>query len=176
MRTIIYGIVLSVGLTTTGCSSQTGAGDLQQVFGPRGVTFEERSFAIDLNADGQPERLLLLFDTRRGLEVPRDVSALIGGVAVDGFAVFDGRQPNVPVIYQYPDYDGYTIRLDDVEGERVLVSDGGRDHVQHVWGWWREPEGWPAAGWRAKSRAWVVDRNTWGGWRSGPLVLVNVGK
>ena len=122
-----------------GCTTLVSVDDLQAVFGPRRVAFAERELALDLNGDGKPERVVLLANKLRGYELPRAVSELSkrGGVCVDGFAVFDGVRPKVPVLYQYNEYDGWMVRLDTIDGQRVLVSDGGRDHAQHIWGWWR---------------------------------------
>ena len=156
----------------------TPVDDLQSVFGPRGVTFSESKPALDLNGDGKPERVVLLANKLRGYELPRAVSELsrTGGVLVDGFAVFDGVRPKVPVLYQYNEYDGWMVRLDTIDGQRVLVSDGGRDHVQHVWGWWRYADSWPPDGWEARDRIWNQEEQRHGPWIPVPRMNIVVGK
>lgn len=177
MPPIERALVLIVGLALAGCSQRTGIADLQAVYGPEGAVFEQRTFNIDLNGDGRPERLMLLSNADRGLGLlPNDAAELSQGVGVDAFAVFDGRRPNIAVIYQYPCYDGYPLRLDDVDGQHVLVSDSGRDRVQHVWGWWRYSDGWSVDAWEARARSWQDDRQTYGDWRRTRLVSVFVGK
>jgi hypothetical protein len=151
MRPLTF-IILPV-LFISGCTTLTSVDDLQAVFGPRALTFDTREFALDLNLDGKPERVVFFANKLRGLELPRSVSELSdgsGGVIVDGFAVFDGRRPKVPVFYRYNDSGGYQLRLDTVDGQVVLVSDGGCDHVQLVWGWWRYPDNWPPTGWGSR--------------------------
>jgi hypothetical protein len=139
--------------------------DLQAVFGPAGVDFDRREYLIDLNGDGHPEVVVLLADRKRGLPpLPIDTAAFTreGGTVVDGFAVFDGVHPDIPVFYQYFCYDGIQLRVDKVDGQTVLVSDSGRDHLQQVWGWRTYPGGWPVSGWEARERPWDENRHGWG--------------
>lgn len=159
-----------------GCANSPSIDELQEVFGPKQVRFQQRAVTVDLNHDGHPERLVLLANQLRGLRLPQDIAGLRRGAVVDGFAVFDGRHPDVLVFYQYWDYDGLALRLDKVEGNEVLVSDGGRDHIQHNWGWWDYAEAWPPAGWEARHRAYDTSQDRWGTWQASQRVAVLVGK
>src|SRR5438046_2283691 len=96
----------------SGCKTLTSVEDLQAVFGPPKMTFDRRELALDLNLDGKPERVVLFANKQRGLDLPQDASAFseIGGVIADGFAIFDGRRPSVPVFYRYNDSGGYQLR------------------------------------------------------------------
>lgn len=167
--------VLCVGLLLTGCGTHTGVDDLHAVYGLEHLSFKRQALRIDLNDDGHVERLVLFVDERRGLGLPNDRDDLESGVVVDGFAVFDGRRPNVPVIYQYRAHDGYQIRLDTVNEQRGLISDGGRDHHQYYWGWW-DHDNWQFDGWEARSRKWNNERQAWGQWRANRLCSVIAGK
>lgn len=163
-------------LASAGCASRADVGDLQAVFGPAGVEFERRELMIDLNGDGRPERVVLLADQRRGLKLPRSAAELSATIVVDGFAVFDGRHDDVPVFYQYADYGGFALRLDVVEGRRLLVSDGGRDRIQYVWGWWTYPEAWPPTGWESRQREYDERALRWADWKLRDKTFVMVGK
>lgn len=178
--------ILVCGLiAAAGCAGRTEVADpsphsdvdaLQDVFGPTGIKFERRELLIDLNGDGIPERVVLLANEKRGLQLPRSARELITGDVVDGFAVFDGRHPATAVFYQYPDYDGYSLRWDDVDGQRLLVSDGGRDHMQYVWGWWSYPDVWPVSGWEARARKWNEATQRWCDWTPREKIFVFVSK
>jgi hypothetical protein len=152
--------------------------DLQAVFGPAGIDFEQRELTVDLNGDGHPEVLVLLADRRRGLKLPNDAATLTArGTTVDGFAVFDGAHPDIPIFFQYFDYDGIDLRLDKIGGQVSLVADGGRDHLQKVWGWRKYADGWPVDGWEARDRQWDVKSDSWvKNWRPLEKVSVFVGK
>ena len=131
---------------------------------------------MDLNGDGHPERVVLLANQRRGLQLPQSSAVWTAAETVDGFAVFDGRHPDVPVFYQYADYGGFGLRWDVVDGQRMLVSDGGRDHIQYVWGWWVYSEAWPISGWEARAREYNEATQQWGEWKPREKTYVLVGK
>lgn len=151
---------------------------LQRVFGPIGRTFERRRVALDLDDDGRPEQIILLFDTRRGSDTDDvDASSLLRGVHVDGFEVYCGSEPGVLLFYAFQDYGGYSLRFGRVDDQQLLISDGGRDHTQHVWGWWRERDSdWRPDSWQARERVWDVERNAYGRWYDVRRVFVNQGK
>ena len=154
---------------------RAGVEGLLAVFGPRGVRLESYPLSIDLDGDGTPERLVLLADPRRGVKMPGRADDLRKGATVTGFALFDGLRPEVVVFYQYYDYDGFQLRLDEIEGRTMLVSDGGRDHAQRVWGWWRHEE-WPPDEWAARERQWDEGVQQYGRWRAADRVQVVEGK
>jgi hypothetical protein len=164
---------LAVGCATTSPRVE----DVQGVFGPD-VEFEQSTLMLDLKGDGHWERVVFLANKARGLTLPRNASELTNkiGVVVDGFIVFDGPNGNIPAIYQYNGYDGYELRLDHVDDQYVFVSDGGRDHIQHVWGWWHYPEVWPVSGWEARQRDWDNAKQQYGPWRPSGLTEVIEGK
>lgn len=176
MRFVALITCLLSGLLFVGCCASPSVGDLQAIYGPPGIVFEQQSILIDLNDDGMEERLVLLTDERRGLRLPTQPEVLASGIIVDAFALYDGRRPSVPVFYQVQDYDGYALRLDRVDDQWLLVSDGGRDHTQHVWGWWRHEDDWSLDGWETRTRSLTGDRQTYGAWIKQPLVFVNFGK
>lgn len=140
--------------------------------------FSKRELALDLNGDRIPERIVFFANRLRGLELPRNVCELseIGGVIADGFAVFDGVRPMVPVFYRYNEYGGYQLRLDTIDGQQLLVSDGGRDQPQQVWGWWRYPELWPPSGWEARERVKDQQQERYGSWIKVQRIAIVVGK
>jgi hypothetical protein len=172
------GVLVLVGafLAIAGCAGRPKVDDLQAVFGPAGIRFDHRALRIDLNSDQRPERVVLLADQRRGLSLPRSEAEWSGAITVDGFAVFDGRHPGVPVFYQYADDGGLDLRIDVIDGHRLLVADGGRDHVQYVWGWWSYPEVWPPTGWEARQRTFDERSRQWGEWKPREKTFVLVGK
>ncbi len=177
MPFVIRLLCLLIGLSLAGCASRPSVADLQAVYGPPGVEFERQSLFVDLNDDGIDELLILLVDQRRGILLPLDSNALASGFTGDGFAVYDGRHPSVPVFYQYNGHNGgYDLRLDQIDNQLCLVSDGGRDHVQKVWGWWRYKGDWLIDGWEARKRSLQADLQTYGAWSRQPLVSVIVGK
>jgi hypothetical protein len=175
--------IFSLVTFCAGCAAGCGTtlptvNDVQAVFGPAGIAFDERTFMIDLKGDGHRERVVLLENKERGLKTPKDISDLTNkiGVIVDGFIVFDGPHGNIPAIHQYNGYDGYELRLDHVDGQYVFVSDGDSDDIQHVWGWWHYSEAWPPAGWEARQRDWDNVTQAYGQWRQSGLTEVIVGK
>jgi hypothetical protein len=151
--------------------------ELQAVFGPEGIKFDRSEISVDLKGDGHPQRVILLADRHRGLELPKDnADFLHKGARADGFVVFDGMHPDVVVFYQYLDYGGFQLRFDAVEGHRVLVADGGSDHIQRVWGWWKYPEAWPVTAWEGRQREYDTVAKQWGKWAALDKVTVFVGK
>lgn len=152
--------------------------DLQAVFGPPGVDFEQHDLHIDLDGDGHPEVLILLADRRRGLSLPKDLATFTkAGTVVDGFALFDGAHPSVPIFYQYSYQDGFDLRLDKIDAQLMLVSDGGRDHTQKIWGWTTDPDGWPASGWEARQRRYDVKSDQWiQPWVTLDKISIEIGK
>lgn len=169
-------LVAVATLAIAGCAGRPTVDDLQGVYGPSDVRFQQRELRVDLNDDGVDDRIVLLANHLRGLRLPQENSELNAGVIVDGFAVFDGRHPTVPVFYQYTTQDGFQLRLDEVDGQQLLVADGGRDHVQSVWGWWRYSEAWPPSGWQARQRKWEESAARYGKWQPAQPVMVVVAK
>jgi hypothetical protein len=177
---LVYGL-----LTVAGCAGRSGVGDLsrridfgdlQAVYGPTDIEFDSHELSMDLNDDGHQERVVFLADRRRGLQLPMSPEELRAGKTVDGLAIFDGRRPDVAVFYQYADYGGFTVRWDVVDGQHLLVSDGGRDRIQYVWGWWVYPDAWPVPGWEARQREYDEPMQRWGAWKPRDKTCVLVGK
>jgi hypothetical protein len=163
-------VILFVG----GCAPRVSVGDLREVFGGEPAEYEERTLWVDLNGDGRPERLVLFVSRDAGIELPRHVRSLESGRAVvEGIALFDGRHPDVCVFYWSRSWR-FALRVGEVEGQRMLISDGGRGGEQFVWGWWRSPGGWPPARWEARLRVWEGEE--YGPWRPWPLIAVEVSK
>ena len=152
--------------------------DLQTVFGPPCITFESRELDFDLNRDGNPERIVFFVPKGQGHQWSRNMSLATetGGISTSGFVVFDGVRPNVPVFYAFNEYDGVSLRFDQIDGQQVLVSDGTRDHIQHVWGWWRYPECEVWDGWEARSRRLALEEKDFSEWSRNPNFFVIVGK
>lgn len=170
-------VAIVVSLLATGCATRPpSAADLQSVHGPlAGIKLQEQRILCDLNADGRPETIILLQDRRRTDSFRADLGTLRTGLIVDGFVVLDGRAGNVVVFYAYFD-GGLALQLKRIDDDLFIVSEGGKDHVQHAWGWWSTKSEWPSAGWAYGFREWNQEREAYGFWSTGPKIFVNQGR
>jgi hypothetical protein len=129
---------------------------MMEIYGPGpGIDFDYFFFSQDLNDDGTPETIVTLQNQERGMDAPIRPLGVGSSVHCDGFVVFTvaGGQ-EWPVFYAYTDYDGFSIRLDRVDGDAhpSLVCDTDNGGRQMVWGWDTYFEFGPR--WRAKCRPW----------------------
>jgi hypothetical protein len=187
-RVFLFGFVmLSLYACTTGHRMQGHAGDdaggrgveaesvYQRHFGPPGRRLYRQSFELDLNDDGHPERIVLLRRPEDVADTDRIEAGLRQTVYVEGFEVYSGTDPDILLFYAYRD-DRFTLRFDTVDGRELLVSDGGRDHGQYVWGWWEWHSDWRVDGWEARCRVWTPDMDGYGAWRAMRYIWVSYGK
>ena len=148
----------------------------QKHFGPPGRRLHKQSLELDLNDDGYPERIVLLSLSEDGADIDRIEAGLRETVYVEGFEVYSGTDPQVLLFYAYQD-TRYALRFDTVDGREVLVSDGGRDHGQYVWGWWWTWDSdWRVDGWEARCRFWGKNSDGYGPWRRMRYLNVSYGK
>jgi hypothetical protein len=118
---------------------------LKQLYGPPRTEFAWSSLAIDLNDDGVPEQLVVVWgDVRNSPELHEPSRAdLEGGLYCEGFVVFT-KLDNVwwPVIYQWNDY-GEHLRLARMDHFTCpqLVDDG-LDGAYRCVGFDRRRWGW----------------------------------
>ena len=163
-------------LLVTCAPSAPTTNQLQVTFGPSPIVrFRQQEVLADLNDDGECEMIRLLLNEARGLAFAPNLADLRDGLIIDGFALFSSQRSRIPVFYFYMD-SGLSLRLRELEGRVLLVSEGGRDHAQRAWGWWAPVSDWPPPQWSAKWRGWDQERVAYGRWHGLCHISVSQGK
>lgn len=152
--------------------SGPGALGTAAVAAVHGPTMELTSvdLLIELGGDSTPELLRLFVDARRGFELPRSGDAF-KGAWVQGFTLFTWAEGEpVLVFHAANEFDGFSLKLQEIEGRPMLISEGDREHMQYAWGRF---ELWDSGIeiWAARCRSVKVEPENWQeGWHNLPLI------
>ena len=144
---------------------------LHRIWGPDQEVQYSAPVLCDLNADGHPEVLLLMY--RQGSWEQKEAMAagladLRKGVYAEGFMVLEAVEGRAwPVFYCWV-YWRLSLQLKELDGHLGIVSEGGKDGRQAFWGWVPHGE-FPPPYWAARERFWEREANRYGPWRQHSL-------